>query len=65
MDVDRSQNRNCYTCGGFEHMAKNCKNRGIGINRRMEVDQDNNNLNGDRGLVGPNQISEVVITDLQ
>ena len=35
-------------------MAKNCKNRGIGINRRMEVDQDNNNLNGDRGLVGPN-----------
>jgi len=54
MDVDRSQNRNCYTCGGFEHMAKNCKNRGMGINRRMEIDQDNNNLNGDRGLVGPN-----------
>jgi len=38
MDVDRRENRNCYTCGGFRHLARNCRNRGIGMNRRMEVD---------------------------
>ena len=26
MEVDRG--RNCYTCGGFGHMARNCRNRG-------------------------------------
>jgi len=26
MEVDRT-NRNCYNCGGFGHMAKNCRNR--------------------------------------
>jgi len=54
MDVDKRENRNCYTCGGFGHLARNCGNRRIGVNRRMEVDQDNSNLNEDRGLVGPN-----------
>ena len=55
MDVDRRENRNCYACGGFEHLARNCRNRGIGMNRRMEVDQDNNsNLNGEGGLGSPN-----------
>jgi len=38
MDIDRG--RNCYTCGGFGHMARNCRNRGmkgrVGDNRRME-----------------------------
>jgi len=28
MDVDRG--RNCYNCGGFGHLARNCRNRGIG-----------------------------------
>jgi len=28
MEVDRG--RNCYTCGGFEHMAHHCRNRGRG-----------------------------------
>jgi len=26
MDVNRG--RNCYACGGFGHMARNCRNRG-------------------------------------
>jgi len=32
MEVDRG--RNCYTCGGFGHMARHCRNRGRG--RAME-----------------------------
>ena len=28
MEVDRG--RNCYTCGGFGHMAHHCRNRGRG-----------------------------------
>jgi len=55
MDVDRRENRNCYTCGGFGHLVRNCRNRGIGMNRRMEVNQDaNSNLNGEGGLGSPN-----------
>ena len=53
MDVNRN-NRNCYACGGFGHMVRHCRNWGIGSNRRMEVEQNNSNLNGDRGLVDPN-----------
>ena len=38
MDIDHG--RNCYTCGGFGHMARNCRNRGmrgrVGENRRVE-----------------------------
>ena len=52
IDVDKRENRNCYTCGGFGHLARNCKNR-MGMNRRMEVDQDSN-LNGEGGLGSPN-----------
>jgi len=37
MDVDRGENRNCYACGGFGHLARNSRNRGM-TNRRMEVD---------------------------
>jgi len=54
MDVNKRKNRNCYACGGFGHLARNCRNRGM-TNRRMEVDQDiNNNLNGEGGLGNPN-----------
>jgi len=53
MDVDKRINRNCYTCRSFGHMAKNCRNWRVGVNRRIEVKQDNNNLNGDRGLGSP------------
>ena len=38
MEVDRGQN--CYACGGFGHMARNCRNRGqrgrVVDNRRVE-----------------------------
>jgi len=55
MEVDRRENRNCYMCEGFGHLARNYKNRGMGMNRRMEVDQDNNsNLNGQGDLGSPN-----------
>jgi len=27
MDMDRRENRNCYNCGEFEHLARNCRNR--------------------------------------
>jgi len=54
MDVDRRENRNCYACGGFGHLARNCRNRGM-MNRRKKIDQDsNNNLNGKGGLGSPN-----------
>jgi len=54
MDVDRRKNRNYYVCESFGHLARNCRNRRMGMNRR-EVDQDNNsNLNGEEGLKNPN-----------
>ena len=53
MNVDRRDNRTCFACGGFGHMARFCKNRGM-ANRRIEVEQDNHNLNGDGGLGSPN-----------
>jgi len=34
MEVD--QGRNCYACGGFRHMAHNCRNRRR-IMRRVEI----------------------------
>jgi len=43
--VDRS-NRNCYSYGGFGHLARNCRNRGIGerigLERRLEYGNKNN-----------------------
>jgi len=34
MEVDHG--RNCYACGGFGHMARNCRNRGR-VMRRVEI----------------------------
>ena len=34
MEVDRG--RNCYACGGFGHMARNCRNRGR-MMRKVEI----------------------------
>ena len=38
MEIDRG--RNCFACGGFGHMARNCINRGmrgrVAENRRVE-----------------------------
>jgi len=66
MDVNRN-NRNCYNCRGFRHLAKNYRNRGmgnkIGENRRLEYGNENNgqrrsegknrqnNLNGKQDLI--------------
>ena len=53
MDVDRRENRICFTCGGFGHMARFCRNRGM-VNRKVEMDQENSNLNREGGLGSPN-----------
>jgi len=50
MDIDRREIRNCYTCEDFGHLTRNCRNRRVGINRRMEMD-NNNNLNGEGDLI--------------
>ena len=43
IDVDRRENRNCYNCGGFGYLARNCRNRRIdnriGERRRLEYGQ--------------------------
>jgi len=40
MEIDRC--RNCYACGGFRHMARNCRNQGqrsrVAENRRVEYE---------------------------
>ena len=51
MEVDKG--RNCYACGGFEHMARHCRNRGRGRpidGRRVEygrgrIEEINEHLN--------------------
>jgi len=53
MNMDRRENRNCYSCEGFGHLARNCRNKRTGMNRRMEY-EENSNLNGDGGLMDPN-----------
>ena len=59
MEVDRG--RNCYACGGFGHMARNCRNRGrgrpmqgrrvdYGGGRIVEVYDNMDNLKGEENL---------------
>jgi len=59
MEVDRG--RNCFACGGFGHMAHNCRNRGRGrpMNGRRveysrgrieEIFDNSNNLKGGENL---------------
>ena len=52
---NRRERRNCYSYREFGHLARNCRNWEIGSNWRMEHKKNRqNNLNGDRGLIGPN-----------
>jgi len=50
-----NQRRNCYNCGEFEHLAKNCKNLGIiEQGRRLEYGDNINtgsNLNREESLI--------------
>ena len=43
MEIDRG--RNCFACGGFGHMAHNCRNQGmrgrVAENRRVEYRGEN------------------------
>jgi len=56
MEVDRG--RNCYACGGFEHMACHCRNRGRGRmmeGRRVEygggrIEEIHNHTNNLKGM---------------
>jgi len=61
MDIDRG-NRNCYSCGEFGYLVRNCRNREnrIGDRRRLEYrerrmiergNRQDNNLNGDKDLI--------------
>jgi len=47
--------KNCYNCGGFGHIVRNCRNwRIIGRKKRLEYENDQNNssnLNGEESLV--------------
>ena len=29
INMNRRENRNCYACGGFGHLARNCRNKGM------------------------------------
>ena len=51
INVDRE--RNCYSCGGFGHLAQNCKNWEIvGQERRIEYGNNaKNNLKEKKSLV--------------
>jgi len=62
INVDK-ENRNCYNCGVFRHLARNCRNGEMGgrieKDRRLEYGRnkqrtENNepsNLNGDKNLI--------------
>ena len=47
INMDKRENWNCYNCGGFEHLARNCRNRRtegrIRQGRRLEYGGNENN----------------------
>jgi len=62
MDVNRRENQNCYNYGGFGHLERHCRNRGVGnrigdgrrlkYSQRLRIEENGqSNLNGERDLV--------------
>ena len=54
MNVNRRENRNCYAYRGFGHLARHCRNREAEMNKRIETEDNTNNLNGKGGLESSN-----------
>ena len=44
--IDMNRERNCYSCRGFSHLARKCKNQSIvDQERRIEYKDNMNNMN--------------------
>ena len=60
MDMDRRENRNCYSYGDFGHLARNYRNRRtknrIGEGRRLEYE-------GQRRMEGGNRKQDLILFD--
>jgi len=70
MKVDRN-NRNCYSCGGFGHLARNYKNKRIenriGEERRLEYRGNENHgqrrIEGRNGQQNLNRKQDLILLD--
>jgi len=53
--INMDRGRNCYSCGGFGHLAWNCRRQIMGQERRIEYEDNCNNgqsnLNRKRNLI--------------
>jgi len=60
--VDRRENWNYYNCGGFEHLARNCRNREIegriGQEKMLEYRNENNGQKRMKGENGQENLNE-------
>ena len=57
MNIDRE--RNYYSYRGFEHLVRNFRN--IGRERRLEYENERDNLNREQNLVVLNQVLVIII----